>query len=443
MPKVLIVGGGFAGLGCAQRLAKHDDVEVTLVDRNNYHQFQPLLYQVATSQISGADVSQSLREVFAGESNVDVRLAEITRVDTKTRTVFTSEGESWSADVLVLAGGSRPNFFATPGAAEHAFPLYSLSDAQRLRSRILGLLEQADRDPSLVDRGALNFVVVGGGPTGVEVAGALGDMVTTTIPAEYRNIDPASARVRLVDLGDALLKAFSDKAHGYARRALEEKGVEIRLETGVKEIGSGHVVLSDGTTLATRCVIWGGGIKATEVAGDCGISPGRGGRLGVESDLTVAGNPNVYVIGDMANITGADGEALPQLGSVAMQSGAAAADNILATFAGKDRKPFSYRDKGILAMIGRHAAIAELGKKHHEIHGEFAHAAWLGVHAALLTGTRSKIHSVVEWMWDSFTKSGGAQILDRPDVAEIDWDDDPVVAELTSTPERTAHDPGR
>ena len=426
--RVVIVGGGFAGLGCAQKLADHDDVHVTLVDRNNYHQFQPLLYQVATSQLAGTDIAHSLRDVFADRENVDLHLAEITGVDTARRTVTTANGESWSGDALVLAAGSQPNFFGTPGAAEHAFPLYSLDDATRLRSRILGLFEQVDRDPSLVDRGALTIVVVGGGPTGVEVAGALGDMVKDTLPSEYRNLDPAKARILLLDFGDALLKPFSDTAHSYVAKVLEEKGVEIHLGTGVKEVGTGHAVLSDGTVLPTRCVVWGGGIKAAPVAADCGLALGKGGRIDVQPDLTLAGSPNVYVIGDIANIPDADGSPLPQLGSVALQSGTWAADNIIAGLEGEKPKDFRYKDKGIMAMIGRGAAIAEVGKRHHEIHGQLAHVAWLGVHASLMTGTRDKIEAIIDWGWDRFTKTGGPHVLDRGDVAEIDWDDDPTVS---------------
>ena len=425
---VVIVGGGFAGLGCAQKLADHDDVHVTLIDANNYHQFQPLLYQVATSQLAGTDIAHSLRGVFADQENVDVHLAEITGVNTTSRTVTAQEGESWTGDVLVLAAGSQPNFFGTPGATENAFPLYSLDNATRLRSRILGLFEQVDRDPSLVARGALNIVVVGGGPTGVEVAGALGDMIKVTVPSEYRNLDPSKARICLLDFGDALLKPFSDSAHGYVAKVLAEKGVEIHLGTGVKEVGTGHAVFSDGTTMPTRCVVWGGGIKAAAVAADCGLAQGRGGRVDVGPDLTLPGHPDVYVIGDIANIPdGADG-ALPQLGSVALQSGAWAAENIIAGFEGKAPKDFRYHDKGIMAMIGRGAAIAEVGKHHHEIHGELAHMAWLGVHASLMTGTRAKIEAFVDWAWDGFTKTGGPHVLDRGDAAEINWDDDPAVS---------------
>ncbi len=425
--RVVIVGGGFAGLGCAQKLADHDDVHVTLIDRNNYHQFQPLLYQVATSQLAGTDIAHSLRGVFADQENVDVHLAEITRVDVATRTVTTDDGGSWTGDALVIAAGSQPNFFGTPGAPELSFPLYSLDDATRLRSRILGLFELVDRDPALVDRGAMNIVIVGGGPTGVEVAGALGDMLRVTVPSEYRNIDPGRARVLLLDFGDALLKPFSDSAHGYAAKVLEEKGVEVHLGTGVKEVGTGHAVFSDGSVLATRCVVWGGGIKAAAVAADCGLAEGRGGRVDVRPDLSLAGSPGVWFVGDVANIPDTDGSPLPQLGSVALQSGAWAADNILAGFDGKAPSDFRYKDKGIMAMIGRGAAIAEVGKRHHEIHGEMAHMAWLGVHASLMTGTRAKIEAFVDWAWDGFTKTGGPHVLDRGDAALIDWDDDPTI----------------
>jgi NADH dehydrogenase len=425
---VVIVGGGFAGLGCAQRLAEHDDVRVTLIDRNNYHQFQPLLYQVATSQLAPSDIAHSLRSVFADQNNVDVKLAEISAIDLAARTVTSTDGGQWNADVLVLAAGSQPNFFGTPGAADSAFPLYSLDDATRLRSRILGIFEQADRDPKLIERGALNFVIVGGGPTGVEVAGAIADMLSVTVPATYEDLDSGAGQIHLLDYGDALLKPFSDEAHGYVSKVLEEKGVKIHLGTGVKEVGTGHALLSDGSTIATRCVIWGGGIKAAAVAADGGLAQGRGGRVDVQGDLTLAGHDGVYVIGDIANIPEAGAGALPQLGSVALQSGHWAADNILADFEGKPRKPFVYHDKGIMAMIGRGAAIAEVGKRHHEIHGQLAHMAWLGVHASLMTGTKAKIEAFVDWAWDGFSKTGGPHVLDRGDAAQIDWDEDVVVS---------------
>ena len=429
---VVIVGGGFAGLGCAQELADHDDVRITLIDQNNYHQFQPLLYQVATSQLAPSDIAHSLRAVFVDNDNVDVKLAEVSAIDPDARTATTKNGETWSGDALVLAAGSQPNFFGTPGARDNSFPLYSLDDATNLRSRILGILEQADRNPDLLNRGALNFVIVGGGPTGVEVAGAIADMVNVTLPAVYKDLDSSAAQIRILDFGDALLKPFSDKAHRYVVRVLEEKGVQIHLGTGVKEVGTGHATFSDGTTIATRCVVWGGGIKAAPVAADCGLAQGRGGRIDAQPDLTLDGHEGVYVVGDIANIPGNGGTALPQLGSVALQSGSWAAKNIIADFEGKPRKPFAYRDKGIMAMIGRGAAIGEVGKHHHEIHGELGHLAWLGVHASLMTGTKAKIEAFVDWAWDGFSKTGGPHVLDRGEAAEIDWTDDPLAAQAAT-----------
>jgi NADH:ubiquinone reductase (H+-translocating) len=347
--------------------------------------------------------------------------------------VRSTDGEEWAADALVLAAGSQPNFFHTPGAAEHSFPLYSLENATDLRSRILGLFEQVDRDPKRVERGALNFVIVGGGPTGVEVAGALADMLAVTVPAEYRDLDMGAAHIYLLDYGDALLKPFSDKAHGYVAKVLTERKVELRLGTGVKEIGPGHATFSDGAVMATRCVIWGGGITAAPVAAEGGLAQGHGGRVDVQPDLTLAGSPGVYAVGDIANIPGPDQKPLPQLGSVALQTGQTAASNILADFEGGSRAPFAYRDKGIMAMIGRRAAIAEVGKNHHELHGQLAHLAWLGVHAALMTGGRDRIEAMIDWGWDRFSKTGGPHVLDRGDAAKIDWEDDPAVPSSGTT----------
>ena len=421
---VVVLGGGFGGVGCARELAKHEDVRVSLVDRNNYHQFQPLLYQVATSQLAPSDIAYSLRKLFLDDQDVDVVLGEVDSVDLAGHAVTTTEGLRVEGDVLVLAAGSQPNFFRTKGAEEHAFPLYSLDDAVELRSRILGVFEAADNDPALLDQGALNFVIVGGGPTGVELAGALSDLIHETMTAEYHHLAVTAAQVHLVDLGTSLLAPFSDSAHGYASKVLERKGVRLHLGVAVTEIGPGHVTLADGTTIPTRCVVWGGGIMAPGATAGDGLPHGRGGRVDVQPDLSVEGLPGVYVVGDAANIPGPDGSSLPQLGSVALQSGAWAADNIRAVAAGKQAKPFHYHDKGIMAMIGRGAAIAEVGAHRHELHGVIAFSAWLGVHSALMLGVRNRIDAFVAWGWDNFSSSRGPQVLDRADAAQIDWDED-------------------
>jgi NADH:quinone reductase (non-electrogenic) len=421
---VVIVGGGFAGVGCARNLAGRDDVRVTLIDRNNYHQFQPLLYQVATCQLAPSDVAYSLRKLFQDDENVAVKLAQVTDLDLATRTVTTADGERITGDALVLAAGSQPNFFHTEGAEQHAFPLYSLDDAQRLRSRILSVFEEADRDPSLIAQGALNFVVVGGGPTGVELAGALADLIHETLVEQYRDVPVTSAQIHIVDLGPTLLGPFSDRAHDYVAKVLTRKGIQMHLGVAVTEIAPGHVTLADGTVIRTRCVVWGGGIMAPELASAGGLPRGRGGRIEVLPDLTVDGAPGVYAVGDVANIPAPHGGAHPQLGSVALQSGQCAADNILADAAGKSRQSFHYHDKGIMAMIGRGAAIAEVGEHRHELHGVIAFSAWLGVHAALMSGVRNRVDAFVNWSSDYFTSRRGPQVLDRADAAQIDWQDD-------------------
>lgn len=420
---VVIVGGGFAGVGCARALADHDDVQVTLIDRNNFHQFQPLLYQVATAQLARGDVAFPLRALFRKNANITVKLGEVTQVDPHAKTVRTADGLTLTADVLVLAAGSAANFFNVPGAGKHAVPLYTLADAERLRAQIIEVFEAVDREPRLVADGALTFVVVGAGATGTEIAGALSEMIVDTMAPEFPDVPIDAARVVLVDHGNTVLGPFSAGAHEYAAKILENDGVRLMLGTGVTEVGPGHVGLSDGSRIATRCVIWAGGISAPPLADHSGLPQGRGGRLDVQPDLTVAGFPEIYALGDLANIPDAEGALLPQLGSVALQSGRWAAENILAQLAGKPRTPFHYKDKGIMAMIGRNAAVAEVGKAHHEIHGRLAFAAWLGIHGTLMTGTRNRVDAFIDWSSDYFGHREH-QALDRSEAPRIDWGED-------------------
>jgi NADH dehydrogenase len=422
-PSVVIVGGGFAGVGCAKELAKHD-IAVTLIDRNDYHQFQPLLYQVATAELATNDVARPLRAIFKKDPTVDIRRAEVTHVDPATRTVTTADGQTYTGDYLVLAAGSQPNFFGTPGASEHSFPLYTVRDAQALRTRLLEVLEEADANPSRIDQGALNFVIVGAGPTGVETAGAMADAVNQVIPKRMHHLDINRAHIYVIDHGPVVLAAFSDEAHSYAAKKLEHNGVELKLGTGVSEVSPEKVKLSDGTEILTRTVVWGGGIQAPELATKLGLPRGRGGRLTAQPDLTVEGFPRVYALGDMANMPDHDGNDLPQLGSVALQAGRWAAQNILADAAGEPRQPFHYKDKGIMAMIGSGAAVAEMGAHHHELHGHVAFAAWLGVHAWLMSGVHERVDSFVSWAWDFLGSSRSGAMLDDPEQARIDWGDD-------------------
>jgi NADH dehydrogenase len=428
-PRVVILGGGFGGLGAALELRKAD-ADVVLVDRHDYHTFQPLLYQLATGLLEPSAVGHSIRDlVHHDQDNVTVHKTPVTAIDLDAREVTLEDMAPLSYDVLVLAMGAEVTFFGTEGAAEHAFPMYTLTDAIRLKEHVLGKWEAADKDPGLIEDGALNIVVVGGGPTGVEVAGALSEMIDTTMVHEFPPL-AVRAKVHLVDHGQELLKMFADKGHAYAARILEKDGVELLLGTGVKAIGPGHVTLSDGSTIKTRCVIWGGGLMAAPIAGAAGLPQGRGGRIDVQPDFTVAGFPGILVIGDIANIPAKDGKSHPQLGSVALQSGSAAANTILADRAGKDPKPFSYLDKGTMAMIGRGAAVAQV--KGVEMHGKLAFAAWLGVHAALMTGGSNRVGAFKSWAQDYFGKDRAPQALDRSGTPRMVWEedevDDPAVA---------------
>jgi NADH dehydrogenase len=422
--RVVIVGGGFAGLSCARKLAMNADVQITLIDKNNYQQFQPLLYQVATAILAPENAAFSLRSVLSGHPNVDVKMAEVVSADLTTRTVRTADGKAHQGDYLVFATGSEVNFFGIPGAVKYAYPLYSLRDAELLRSRILTLLESVDRDPSLADRGALNFVVVGAGPTGVETAGALGDLAQRILKDAYNKIDLDKAQVFLVDVVHNVLNAFSATSQEYAARKLEQHGVNLILGVAVKEVHPGYVLLTDERKLLTHTAIWAGGLKASALSSALGVQVGRGGRIDVQPDFTVKGLTGVYALGDFANIAGADGKPLPQLASVAQQAGKYCAKNIAADIAGEPVEPFRYFDKGIMAMVGRDAAVAEVGEHRHELTGPIAFAAWLGVHALLLTTTRAKIEAFIEWAWDYFGGAYIAPILDRPEEVAVNWSRD-------------------
>jgi NADH:ubiquinone reductase (H+-translocating) len=422
-PSVVIIGAGFAGISCARRLGDRG-VRVTLIDRHNYNQFQPLLYQVATAQMATATVARPLREAFRRHPSVDVKLACARTVDPATRTVTCIDGTTFQGDHLVLAAGSRPNFYDTPGADTHAFPLYALVDGERLRSRIFEVFEDADRDPAVIEQGALNLVVVGGGPTGVETAGAIADLVSQVMPSRYHDLDVTAAKVVLVDPGQVVLSAFSARAQAYAARVLTEKGVDLELGVKVTDIAEDRVTLSDGRQIMTRTVVWAGGIQPSDVIAQAGITVGHGGRIDVQPDLTVAGFDGIYAIGDAGNTPDEDGKPLPQLGSVAVQAGRWAADNILADITGQPRRPFRYRDKGIMAMIGRNAAVVEIGKRRRELHGVVAFGAWLGVHAWLLSGFRERATAVWAWGWDYFTRDRAPSII-SPDAERIDWSEPP------------------
>src|SRR6266851_2498396 len=387
-PHVAIVGAGFGGLGVAEQL-DHIPVDVTLIDRHNYHTFQPLLYQVATSLLNAEDIGAPVRSIFRHQDNVMFRMATVTGVDVPSQKIQLDDASLIAYDYLVLAGGATVNYFNTPGAAEHAFPLYTLMNAVTLRNKILERFEAADRDSALIEDGVLNFVIVGSGPTGVEIAGALSDLFYNLLPRDYHQLATERPRVIIVEKGKEVLAPFKDNLRKYAKEELEERRVEVRLGETVAEVGPTFVRLKSGEEIKTHTLIWAAGVRANPLADILGLPQARGGRIKLNSDLSVPEHPEIFVVGDMGEVV-SDGKILPQLGSVAMQSGAHVAQQISRRLAGQPAQPFKYWDKGFMATIGRGAAVVEFPNQR-TLQGQLAYFAWLGVHLTLLSGMRNRI----------------------------------------------------
>lgn len=411
--RVVIVGGGFAGLQCAIDLAPHKDIRITLLDRNNYQQFQPLLYQVATSLLSPSNAAFALRDILRDHSNVDVQMDEVVSIDIAKRSVVTASGHTHTGDFLVLATGSRVNFYNTPGAEQHSLPLYTLRDAETLRSIILKKLEQADLNPASHTGGQLNFAVVGGGPTGVEMAGTLSDTLQQLLKNEFRHAPQLRPQIHLIEKGKTVLGMFSPASQKYAGSALEKHGVQLHLGISVTSVAADGVTLSDGSRVDAGTVIWTAGLKAATPP--LLPEPQRlpSGRMVVNKDLTVPGFANIYALGDIANAVDSAEKPLPQLAAVAKQAGKHCASSILSILEEKPSTPFVYDDRGIVAMIGRDAAVTELGSGHYELVGPFAFAAWLAIHALLLTIARARMEAIIEWAWQYFTGEHPSQLIDR------------------------------
>ena len=395
-PRVLILGGGFAGVGAAQKL-EHADAEVVLVDRHDYHTFQPLLYQLATGLLETTAVGHSLRDLLSRHENTALHKAQVTAIDLEQRTVEFDEIAPISYDYLVFALGAEVNFFGTAGAPDHAFPMYTLPHAVQLKDHLLERWEAVDRDPSLLADGALNVVVVGGGPTGVETAGALAELYRGDFAKDYSGVDPEHARVTLVEAGPELFGMFKPKLRDYAEQALTKRGVEVKTGEVVASVTPTTVTLKSGETLKAHTLVWGAGLQGNPLVQSLGLELQRGNRIGVGPDLTLPGHPEVFVVGDVAAITDSKTEqVLPQLGSVALQSGEHAGRTIADRVAGKEAKPFKYKDKGTMATIGRGAAVVQmLGGR--TMTGFKAQAAWGAVHLALLPTNEDRAKAVVDW----------------------------------------------
>jgi len=401
-PCVLVLGGGFGGIGAAQKLRK-SDVDVVLVDKHDYHTFQPLLYQVATGLLELPAVGHPVRDLFHKQDNIRVHQDQVTAIDLDAREVRFGELEPVGYDYLVLALGAEVNFFGVEGAAEHAFPLYTLPDAVRLKDHVLERWEAADRKPELIEDGALNTVVVGGGPTGVETAGAMAELYSGVFRKDYPDVSPEQARLVLVEASPEIFSMFKPNLREYAKDALIERGVEVITGDVVQSITSERVTLKSGTVLPAHTLVWGAGLQGNALVRSLGVELERGNRLGVDSELRLPSHPEVFVIGDIAAITDAKTEqVLPQLGSVALQSGAHAGETIARLVAGKEPEPFKYKDKGTMAMIGRGAAVVQmLGGK--TMKGKKAQAAWGTVHLALLPTNEDRAKAVVDWAGATLT----------------------------------------
>jgi NADH dehydrogenase len=407
--RILVLGGGFGGIGAAGKLEKAP-ADVVLVDQNDYHPFEPLLYQVATGLLEQPAVGHPIRDLFQEHENTRIHQDRVTAIDLAARRVEFSELEPLTYDYLVLGLGAEVNFFGVEGAAEHAFPLYTLADAVRLKDHVLRTWEEADRKPSLVEDGALNVVVVGGGPTGVETAGAMAELYNGVFKKDYPDVPEGLAKITLVEAGPEIFPMFKPDLREYTVRALEQRGVEVMTGDVVESITPTRVKLKSGAELAAHTLVWGAGLQGNALVRSLGLELERGNRVGVDEELRVPSHPEVYAVGDVAAITDAKtGQVLPQLGSVALQSGAHAGETIGNRIAGKETKPFKYHDKGTMAAIGRGSAVVQmLGGR--TMKGRKASLAWGTVHLALLPTNEDRAKAVVDWAGAGLTHQRSARI---------------------------------
>ncbi len=394
VPHVVILGGGFGGLSAAKRF-RHQPVRVTLIDRRNHHLFQPLLYQVATATLSPGDIAAPIRWIFRRQQNLRVLLGEARTIDVHARRILLEDGATIDYDYLIVATGASHAYFGHPEWAEHAPGLKTLEDALLIRRRVLLAFERAEReaDPARQQE-LLTFAIVGGGPTGVELAGTLAEIAHRTLRDEFRSIDTARARIVLIEAGPTILAAFPDQLRDAARRSLGRLRVEVREGAAVTHIDGRGVNLGD-ERLTAGTVIWAAGVAASPIVATLGAPLDRAGRALVTPELSIPGHPEVFVAGDAAAIVHQTGAPLPGVAQVAMQSAAHAAANILRLVEGQPLRPFTYHDKGSMAIIGRNSAIADFGRT--QLSGMLAFLAWLFIHILMLIGFRNRLAVLLQW----------------------------------------------
>ena len=405
--RVVIIGGGFGGLKAAESLARLP-VRITLVDRKNHHTFQPLLYQVATAGLSPAEIAAPIREILARHENVEVLLGEVVNFDLERR-IVKLHGFELPYDYLLVAAGASHAYFGHDEWEALAPGLKTIEDALEIRRRVLLAFEMAERHAATTGQHMpLTFVVVGGGPTGVELAGTLAEITRRSLSDDFRNIDPKKTRIILLEAGPSVLASYPQDLRESAKRQLERLGVDVRLNSAVTDVRLGEIHVGSDIVQATL-VLWAAGVSASPLGRALGAPTDRAGRVMVEADLSLPGHPEVFVIGDLASLTRAEGTQLPGVAPVAMQEGKWVARQIAADLAGNPRSPFRYDDKGSLATIGRAAAVAQFGKVH--ISGFLAWLSWLFIHIFFLIGFRNRIIVMIQWAWSYFTYDRSARLI--------------------------------
>jgi NADH:ubiquinone reductase (H+-translocating) len=408
MPHVVIIGGGFGGLKAARSLRKAR-VDVTLLDRRNHHVFQPLLYQVAMAVLSPGDIASPIRAILRHQRNVEVLLGEVDRVDPARKVVHLVDGAEFTYDYLIVAAGATHAYFGHDDWLPYAPGLKTLEDALEMRRRVLLAFEHAERQSDPARRRALlTFVIVGAGPTGVELAGALAEIARLTLLNDFRHIDPTSSRVLLLEGGPTVLSTFPEELRNAARRDLERLGVEVRTGTLVTRIGPGLVQAGE-ERIEAETVLWAAGVAASPLGAALGAPVDRVGRVLIQPDLTIPGHPDVFVIGDLASLAGPDGRPLPGVAQVAMQMGAHAAHNIVRATEGQPLRAFKYRNLGDMAAIGRASAVANLPGM--RLKGWIGWLAWLFVHILNLIGFRNRIVVMVQWVWAYFSYQRAIRLI--------------------------------
>ena len=410
LPQVVIIGGGFAGLDAARRLRKVP-CEVTIVDRHNHHVFQPLLYQVATAGLSPGDIASPIRWILRKQARLRVLLANVDRIEPSAKQLVLDRGERLNYDYLIVAAGATHSYFGHDEWSGIAPGLKTLDDALALRRRLLLAFEDAERetDPAR-QRFLLTFVLIGGGPTGVELAGALAEIARQALKEEFDAVDPASARILLIEAGPSILPAFPENLRDSARRALQRLGVDVREGRAVTSVEPGAVRIGD-ERIEARTIVWAAGVAAESIARDLSQERDRAGRVIVNPDLSVPGNPAVFVAGDLASFSHQTGKPLPGVAQVAKQEGAHAAANIGRLIAGQPTRPFHYYDPGNMATIGRNAAIADFGFL--RVSGYLGWLLWLFVHILFLIGFRNRVSVMLQWAAAYLTYQRSVRLITR------------------------------